>query len=111
MTAKGAKIVLTESYDLFSKIDIEHSMKAEVEPLVSFDLSTKTLIKFDSILDVVRASMKINQPIEVNQILPVVTNDKIEALTILLIACEGGEIDKVTTILNNDPGTNICLNF
>ena len=46
----GAKIILEESYDLFNKIDIENSLNSEIQPLISFDLSTKTMIKFDNLI-------------------------------------------------------------
>jgi len=46
----GAKIILEESYDLFNKTDIENSLNSEIQPLISFDLSTKTMIKFDNLI-------------------------------------------------------------
>ena len=50
VTKKGVRVVLTEAYDLFARADIEASATAEVAPLISFDLTIKTLVKFDSLV-------------------------------------------------------------
>lgn len=52
LTEKGAKIRLSESYDLFSKVDVECSISRDIQPLISFDLETKMMIKFDSLWEV-----------------------------------------------------------
>lgn len=48
---KGVTVVLTESYDLICRADVERSAREDVDilPLISFDLSIKTVIKFDTV--------------------------------------------------------------
>ena len=58
--------MLNESYDLFSKIDVEQSLQAEVQPLISFDLSTKTMLKFDVLLGEIVNMFKANKVEGVN---------------------------------------------
>ena len=49
---KGIVVVLTESYDLICRADVELSAREDIDvsPLISFDLSIKSVIKFDAVL-------------------------------------------------------------
>lgn len=104
LSAKGAKVVLKESYDLFSKLDVEHSLRAEVQPLISFDLSTKTMIKFESIVGlVVHMFTCSSAPVAAVRLSVEGTEEQEVLLAVFLAHCEAGEAEAALACLDVHP--------